>query len=681
MNMLTVTTATPDFEASSDLGFSVFPLPRGEKAPKMSWKRFQSEHPHPDEVAAWQGEELNMAIVTGSISDLLVIDVDSPAAQALVDKLDLPKTPISRTSNGRHYLFKYPPVEVRNKVRIKGVPLDVRGEGGFIVGPGSKHPDGTIYRWEVSPDDCDIAELPAEVVELLTEEAPNAGVAKLSGNAKYIEAGNFSFWLNRQITERIQELRDAAEGERNNTLFRVSVNLANHIAALDLDWNDIAATLKPEALAIGLSPDETSRTLESAWTRGKEAPTAWLIVAREWVYVAARDRFWSPKTRQELKPEAFSRQYADIKPTEKGTFASLLTGSGLIEKVLDFRFLPDQPGGIITHQGNKFLNTYIEPGIEPIDGDWRPFQEFLEYLIPEACERDHLTKMLAYTVRKPGKKLSYALLLQSKVHGVGKSTLVEIWRNLLGFQNTRMTNSEEMDSPYQSYLEDTLLVVLEEMNLGSGINTYGRLKALITSPTAVVNLKYQPQREVPNLMNLVFLSNLETPLLLEQQDRRYFVIDTPASRRDSAYWTQFHSWWRANLGVIRFFLDRVDLSDFQPHEAPPLTPAKERLLRQSETSLVQNLRLLIEEMPYPVKEVCKMDDVRWALRKRSIRIDSPRKLESALKSLGAKPLGQSRLSSGKANLWALANTDLWLSASHEARREAYEGPPSEEEAA
>ena len=264
---------------------------------------------------------------------------------------------------------------------------------------------------------------------------------------------------------------------------------------------------------------------------------------------------------------------------------------------------------------------------------------------------------------------------------VGKSTLIEIWRHLLGFENTRLTNSEEMDSPYQSYLENTLLVALEELNLGSGIGVYNRLKAMITNPTAVINVKYRPQREVPNYANFVFLSNMEAPIFIEQEDRRFFVIDTPAERKPSDYWSQFYGWWQDNLGVIKAYFESIYIGDFEPKAHPPMTAAKEALMRQSETPIVQNLKELFDEMNYPLREVCTLDDIRLALRKKGMRTDTPRKLTSALQSLGCRPLGETRLLNRRVSLWAIEHVDHWQAASHKERKEAYLNPPEVMEAA
>src|SRR5207237_437509 len=62
----------------------------------------------------------------------------------------LPKTVEAITgSGGRHLIFKHPGFTVSNKQNSKllGDGIDVRGDGGYIVGPGSWHKSGGVYRW------------------------------------------------------------------------------------------------------------------------------------------------------------------------------------------------------------------------------------------------------------------------------------------------------------------------------------------------------------------------------------------------------------------------------------------------------------------------------------------------------------------------------------------------------
>ena len=58
-----------------------------------------------------------------------------------------------RTAKGLHLYYRYTGARaMRNTVKVKfhGEPLaiDVRAEGGYVVGPGSVHPTGFVYTRE-----------------------------------------------------------------------------------------------------------------------------------------------------------------------------------------------------------------------------------------------------------------------------------------------------------------------------------------------------------------------------------------------------------------------------------------------------------------------------------------------------------------------------------------------------
>ena len=69
-------------------------------------------------------------------------------------------------SGGSHLIYSVPDAEkweIRNSTKTIGAGVDVRGEAGFSVAPGSLHfKSGKLYEWEEgrSPDDIAIAGLP-----------------------------------------------------------------------------------------------------------------------------------------------------------------------------------------------------------------------------------------------------------------------------------------------------------------------------------------------------------------------------------------------------------------------------------------------------------------------------------------------------------------------------------------
>lgn len=161
----------------SKMGVPTIPIPHAQKVPQFPWKEYQERVPTEDDLKRWYGRKMpcNYAIVTGKISGLVAVDADSPEAVRFIEE-KLPKTPwINVTARGRQFIYRYPGSVVRNKAKIKTadgqLDVDLRGDGGFIIGPGSTHPTGVKYvadgDWSIDP-----ASLPVFPVSLLTDVPP-----------------------------------------------------------------------------------------------------------------------------------------------------------------------------------------------------------------------------------------------------------------------------------------------------------------------------------------------------------------------------------------------------------------------------------------------------------------------------------------------------------------------------
>src|SRR6185369_7491526 len=100
-------------------------------------------------VRAWwrRTPQANIGIATGEISGFWVLDVDGEGAEAALAALEaqhgaLPVTVQQVTGRGRHICFAWDPAgpEMRNRSKVGGADIDVRGNGGYIVAPPSVHP-------------------------------------------------------------------------------------------------------------------------------------------------------------------------------------------------------------------------------------------------------------------------------------------------------------------------------------------------------------------------------------------------------------------------------------------------------------------------------------------------------------------------------------------------------------
>lgn len=112
-------------------GWSVIPVGL-DKKPLIGWKEFQTRRASVDELIAWwtQYPEAQIGIVTGAISNLTVIDVESDGDFSLIK--DQTYT-VETGGKGRHFYFQYEK-EFKNAVRVFP-SVDVRSEGGYVVGP------------------------------------------------------------------------------------------------------------------------------------------------------------------------------------------------------------------------------------------------------------------------------------------------------------------------------------------------------------------------------------------------------------------------------------------------------------------------------------------------------------------------------------------------------------------
>ena len=156
-------------------GWSVVPVRRGEKIPALPWHQFQNRRATEAEVGDWFSDPtMGVGIVTGTISNLVVVDFDGDIGAATEQQL-LPRLgagPVALTGGGGcHRFFSHPGKKVPTR---KGIlpGMDIRGDGGFIVAPPSVHASGRQYSWDVDAhvDDLGLPSLTDSMVDLICQD-------------------------------------------------------------------------------------------------------------------------------------------------------------------------------------------------------------------------------------------------------------------------------------------------------------------------------------------------------------------------------------------------------------------------------------------------------------------------------------------------------------------------------
>jgi putative DNA primase/helicase len=179
-----------------------FPCSGKQPRLKGNWREYATRNSI--KIEHWRSENPDLAIVTGAVSDIFVVDEDprhgGDKTLAALEKENgpLPETHTVRTGGGgRHLAFKHPGFHVHNSNDGKalGPGLDLKGDGGYVIAPGSIHPD-TGNKYEVLID-----REPVEAPEWLLKKIRDHAERKSSG---VVTAGSF------------------ADGSRNSSLTSVA---------------------------------------------------------------------------------------------------------------------------------------------------------------------------------------------------------------------------------------------------------------------------------------------------------------------------------------------------------------------------------------------------------------------------------------------------------------------------
>ena len=116
------------------------------KHPLVQWRTYEENT---------KGPGGGYGIQTGHFNGVFVVDLDvSPdkngieSLEALAAGRPIPDTQsVTTPSGGVHLYFRLPPdVHVPTRHGVLGPGIDIKGEGGYVVGPGSPHKKGGIYQ-------------------------------------------------------------------------------------------------------------------------------------------------------------------------------------------------------------------------------------------------------------------------------------------------------------------------------------------------------------------------------------------------------------------------------------------------------------------------------------------------------------------------------------------------------
>lgn len=244
------------------------------KHPRLTvWQRAASADS--EQVRKWWSARPGdgIGVATGPGSGVVVVDLDprhggdASFAAALRERGERLETLRVRTGGGGwHLYFVAPPRRIGNRAGV--LPgVDVRGAGGYVVGPGSPHVSGQTYVL-----DRDVAPLPMPdwLVELCASRpatAPRPAPTPITSDdreRRYALAA---------LDHAQRRIAETTPGGRHDAVVREAYAIGGYVGAGLLSEAVARAGLTEAALACGLGEREAMRAVEDALAAGAAAPT------------------------------------------------------------------------------------------------------------------------------------------------------------------------------------------------------------------------------------------------------------------------------------------------------------------------------------------------------------------------------------------------------------------------
>ncbi|MFD7433319.1 bifunctional DNA primase/polymerase [Streptomyces sp. NPDC059861] len=210
----------------------------------------------------------NIAVACGP-SALVVIDEDVPGAletYASEAGEEIPNTFRTETGKGTHFYFSAPEERLGNGLgQLRGRGIDVRGAGGYVIAPGSRHQSGRIY--EASDWKRPVAQLPAWLEGALrASPMPNSGLIRAdAGTAARAEYGGDLWRLVLQVLT-----VDMETESRHGRLHWAACRAAEDIAAGYYDETQARQALAAAGVDVGLDERDARDYVRRALRWGRD---------------------------------------------------------------------------------------------------------------------------------------------------------------------------------------------------------------------------------------------------------------------------------------------------------------------------------------------------------------------------------------------------------------------------
>lgn len=264
-----------DLEFWTSKGFKIFPVARKSKIPTVKWSTASTSDLDSAARMFAMHSNSNIGVALGARdkgeSHVVVVDMDGEVGYAELERLglELPRTFMSASGKEqpgmryRHYFYRWPDGEpFRNLIGLYD-NVDVKGQGGYVVGAPSLHASGNKYRI-LTPYE-ELADAPEWLVSVMREYlAPRQQSVRIERDERVSDDDVLEF-AREFCRERAEPSIQGAGGSRD--LFSTAVYV---VKGLEIPTSTAASILLDE-YNDRCQPPWSAQEIERACERAHEA--------------------------------------------------------------------------------------------------------------------------------------------------------------------------------------------------------------------------------------------------------------------------------------------------------------------------------------------------------------------------------------------------------------------------
>lgn len=547
------------------------------------------------------GSELsNIGVVTGMISGITVLDIDTGPGKAgaetwseIVAKHgEFPTLSAITGSGGFHTFYTYNSA-LKTAANVLGPGVDVRNDGGYVVAAPSLHRSGGVYSWE--QEDAPCTPLPPHLSRPVERRGRKKkddmhkskySIEQVKKMLEYIAADDRDEWRHiGVILGREFKLHDKAwEVYFNWSETFKGKKGRNHDEIMKECFYDLSQQESEVKLSIGTI---VRLAMEGGW-----APQAGEVPMGHFVFYGPGNNFIYRPTASYWQGPAVD---AAVSPVNiDGVIFNATTHLKLTQLCtsltsnpqLDDDFIPGKDcrdGDLIDIPGAAVYNNYRRATIEL--GDARlagPFLKHVRMVFNKAQEgkksdADQFLDYMAHRVQKPWEKPRFALLLAGQ-QGAGKDTCIDMCAPAIGPWNLANIAPEAFEHGFNEFYAATLVRVSETSNLQEmskwAFNEQTKVLIAGNPDNITINPKYGQKYTVKMYCGVIMTTNhLASGIYIPPGDRRYDVIESATllemglqdDEKRSDYFEELWGWFKEGGDRhVAAFLHERDIKAFRP---------------------------------------------------------------------------------------------------------------------